>query len=222
MRRLIGSFVVLIALVLGGPPAAAAQEGTPVASAGEASMAAAERTDTRYFLPYDRDGLKAGLTVVADERGICGFASVASPARPDAWDCVGVTANSIYDPCFENPYAAGEMACVASPFAGEVVRFSLTAPLEREKEGAVGAGEVSSGPADPWAMPWALELANGERCQRLPAIDVVQAGQPVHYGCEGGGEIVGEADRSEPRWTVAYLEAGAVGTTLVDVVVAWS
>ena len=192
-----------------------------MAGAGAASPA---RTDARYFLPYGPGGLNAFLAVVADDSGVCAHGSLAAPGRPDAWDCLGA-ADTIRDPCFADPMAAPgglhELACAAAPWAGEVVRFRLTAPLPREKEGAAAAG-VEEGAAGPWALPWALELANGERCTLLTGASVGLAGERLHYGCGGGGSVLGGPDRAEAPWTVSYLADGAVATTLVDVTVAWA
>jgi hypothetical protein len=200
-----------------------------------AGAAGLTRTDARYFLPYGRDGLKAGLTVVATDGGPCAHDSLVAPDRPDAWDCLGRSGNTVYDPCFEDPFAPpdqpAELACVASPFAAEVVLFAPTAPPPRAKEvgprdgvqrrpDETGLG-AEKATADPWALPWALELANGERCALLPTIDVVLAGLPVHYRCDGGGVILGEPDHARAVWMVAYLEDGAVASSLADVAVSW-
>ena len=227
MRHLIVPLGALLALVLVGPTTVVGQGATPTAGA---AAAGATRTDARYFLPYGPDGLNAGLAVAANESGVCAHGSLATPGRPDAWDCLGSTANTIYDPCFADPVAApGErhdLVCAAAPWATDVVLFRLTAPLPREKEGAPAGGDPAAAgaeaDADPWALPWALELANGERCTLLAGASVVLAGERLHYGCEGGGAVLGEVDRGQPVWAAAYLADGAVGTTLVDVMVAWA
>jgi hypothetical protein len=59
-----------------------------------------------------------------------------------------------------------------------------------------------------WDLPWALELANGDRCTLLHGTLSVLAGQIVHYGCVEGGMVLGETNRSQPLWTVAtWLKA---------------
>ena len=118
------------------------------------------------------------------------------------------------------------MACATEPWATDVVRFRLTEPLPREKEDAAAPGDpvaaVEEADADPWELPWALELANGKRCTLLTGASVVLAGERLQYGCEGGGSVLGEMDREQPVWAVDYLADGAVATTLVDVTVAWA
>ena len=227
-----GLFVLLgmsLALTLVASPLVVAQDATPTIEPAPVEVATGlARTDQRYFLPFTRDGLNSGLSVTGNERGVCGFTSSAALARPDAWDCIGDT-NQIHDPCFENPFAErddpGELACITSPFATEVVLFTLSDPLVRDKEADAVDGngpDTAMDLTDSWVLPWALELSNGERCTLLPGTVDVIAGLPVHYGCSIGGLILGEPDREQPVWTVSYLANGDVATTVVDVAVAWS
>ena len=221
MRRLL-VLVGLVGLAVLIPIAGVAQDSTPEAQP-EATAGDVARTIPAYVFPYYSDGLNAGLTVTANVSGMCGFESLKTPGRPDAWDCLGED-NQVYDPCFENPFAPpaesgeapGEVACMISPFEDEVVLFALTAPLDRDKETTPGSD------AESWNLPWGLELAGGERCLLLADIDVVLAGEAVHYDCADGGTILGDVDRRQPVWTVMYLADGATQTTLADVAVAWS
>jgi hypothetical protein len=225
VQRVCSVFVALLVVGLVGFGHSAlvtrAQEATP--AAGSPS-----RTDVRYVLPFTPDGLNPGLTATATEAGICGFASSAALDRPDAWDCIGED-DQIYDPCFENPFLPpdepGQVACFASPFSPEVVVLSLTEPVLREKEAPapdLGMAQAAGVSIEPWDLPWALELANGDQCTLLGGTLSVQAGQTVHYGCAEGGLVLGEVDHRRPLWTVHYLAEGDVASTLVDVVAAWS
>ena len=90
-------------------------------------------------------------------------------------------------------------------------------PLPREKEPLPDAGDLQ-----PWDLPWALELANGDRCTLLHGTLYVQAGQTVYYGCEQNGAVLGTVDHGQPVWTVNYLADGEVASGLVDVTAAWS
>ena len=226
MYRFRVSLTVVVVMLFGitalaGQPTARAQDATPATG----SLA---RTDLRYVLPFTPDGLNPGLTATATAEGVCGFASSAALDRPDAWDCLGAE-DQIYDPCFENPFLApdelGEVACFDSPFSTDVVVLTLTDPLVREKD-APDAGtsmaEAAGVSIDPWDLPWALELANGDQCTLLGGTLTVQAGQTVHYGCTNGGMILGEVQHQDPRWSVNYLAEGEVASTLIAVATAWS
>ena len=90
------------------------------------------------------------------------------------------------------------------------------------EEPAPAPDERADDVIDPLAIPWALELATGSRCGLLTGATAVLAGQRINYGCDDGGVVIGEVDRSTPMWTVAYLADGASASDLVDVVTAWT
>jgi hypothetical protein len=242
--RLYAALVLILvagSVAFGRAAPVTAQDATPTAGTPA-------RTDVRYVLPFTPEGLNPGLTVTATEEGICGFSSIVALDRPDAWDCLGAN-NEIYDPCFENPFLApdelGEVACLDSPFTTDVVVLTLTQPLVREKDAPPGSGQgtgpgpsTGAGPGAstgvgpgmdqgaagvalaPWDLPWALELANGDRCTLLHGTLTRMAGQVAHYA--DGGIVLGETDRSQPVWTVTYLAEGEIASTLVEVTAAWS
>ena len=145
--------------------------------------------------------------MTATEAGTCGFSSAAALERPDAWDCIGAS-DQVYDPCFEDPFilpdAPGEVACLASPFTTDVVVLTLTDPLVREKaapDTGMSLAQAAGVSIDPWDLPWALELANGDRCTLLGGTLTVLAGQTAHYGCADGGVVFGEVNHSQSVWT---------------------
>jgi hypothetical protein len=158
--------------------------------------------------------------VTTKEGGSCTSDSLAAPDRPDVWDCIGEN-NQIYDPCFEDPYAApdepAELACMATPFTIEVVLLTLDEPLQREKE-----APAAQGPYAAWDLPWGLKLANGDRCLLLQSDETVLAGETVYYDCGAEGTILGAVDRSRPVWVVNHLAKDAVSSGLTDVTIAWS
>jgi hypothetical protein len=231
MRRQLVALCTLLALTLTGPVLASAQDATPEADVG-GTDSPVQRTDVRYLLPFGPDGLNPGLTETATVEGVCGFSSIVALDRPDAWDCMSVD-NEIFDPCFEpfmmDPEELGQLACVEAPFSTEVTLLTLTEPLAREKEAPDTGADPSMAMSqdaerviNPWDLPWALELANGDRCTLLHGTLTVMAGQTVHYGCVDGGMVLGETERSQPVWTVSYLAEGEFASSLVDVAVAWS
>ena len=231
MRRLLVALCTLLALTLAGPLVVSGQDATPEAEVG-GTDGPVQRTDVRYLLPFGPDGLNAGLTTAATVEGVCGFNSIVALDRPDAWDCISAD-NEIYDPCFEpfmmDPEELGQLACVGDPFSTEVTLLTLTEPLVREKEvpdpGAdpsMAMGQDAESAIDPWELPWALELANGDRCTLLHGTLTVMAGQVVHYGCVEAGMVLGEVDHRQPVWAVSYLAEGDAASSLVDVAVAWS
>ncbi len=217
MRRLVVLACALVALTTVGPVAALGQEATP-----EPGGATLSQTNTRYVIPFGPDGLNAGLTVRETLTGTCISDSIAVPDRGDAFRCLG-EGDQVFDPCFESSFAPmdepGEVACVTDPFGTEVVLLTVEDPLPREKD--VPPGQERD-PFAPWDLPWALELANGDRCTLLHGTLTVMAGQTAHYGCENGGAVFGEVNHSQSVWTANYLAEGDVASNLVEVVTAWS
>jgi hypothetical protein len=224
MHRPSIAWIILLAIIW-IPQMAAAQEATPAA---ETITPALTRTNIHYLSPFTPDGLNPALNVTATEDGVCGYPSSDAIGRPDAWDCISES-DLVYDPCFENPFAVeGELrqvACFDSPFTTDVVLLTLTDPLVREKEAMPDPGPdqlTASAALETWDLPWALELANGEQCTLFGGTLTVVAGQVAHYGCTGGGMVIGETDRTQPVWVVNYIAQGEYITTLVEVVAAWS
>ena len=62
---------------------------------------------------------------------------------------------------------------------------------------------------EPWDLPWALELANGDRCTLLGGTLTVMAGQTAHYGCENGA-IARLSTVNASRCANAVAGAGSV------------
>jgi hypothetical protein len=157
MRRLLILVSAIVALVTTVPMAVLGQEATP-----EPGTALA-LTDTRYVIPFGPDGLTAGLTARETLTGTCTADSITVSDRADAFNCLGED-SQFYDPCFENPFSPrdepGEVACIPDPLSSEVVLLTVADPLPREKEAPADQGQD---PFAPWDLPWALELANGDR-----------------------------------------------------------
>lgn len=156
---------------------------------------ASTSTQVRIFTPYTTNGLSIGLAVTDEVSGSCFASSVASGARPDAWRCT--VDNTIYDPCFENLFGDQKtLACAESPFPANVVLLTLTADLPAAQH--IGELDVTK------AMPWALELENGEKCTLLTGATASVAGMRINYGCSENAYVVGSIDRSLPLWRVFY------------------
>ena len=217
MRRLLVLVSALVVLVTLGPMTVLGQEATP-----EPDGTARAQTDIRYVIPFGPDGLNAGLTVTDNLTGTCIGDSIAVSDRADAFRCLG-EGDQVYDPCFENSFAAsdepGDVACVTDPFGTEVVLLTIADPLPREKDVPPGPG---GDPFAPWDLPWALELANGDRCTLLGGTLYQLAGQVVYYSCEQNGAVLGVVDHDQPVWMVNYLADGEVVSRLLEVTAAWS
>jgi hypothetical protein len=254
MRYLLTAMLVALGLAAGIGPAVA-QDATPTAT----DLNSVAHTNVRYFLPFTPDGLAPGLNATGEASGTCVEQSLADIGRDDAWFCTDASSGDQYDPCFENTFGAideqNDLICAESPFSTDLVRFSLTEPLQRQKdvqtpdlapqaaaapdqaparkgkkgrqdmvsvEPAPAPSDVAETAIDPLDIPWAVELANGERCALLTGATAAFAGQRLNYGCESGGYIIGELQRDGLVWMASFLAKDAYASDLVPVTVVWT
>ena len=87
---------------------------------------------------------------------------------------------------------------------------------------AAPPADVAETAIDPLDIPWAVELANGERCTLLTGATAAFAGQRLNYGCESGGYVIGELQRDGLVWMASFLAKDAFASDLVPVAVAWT
>jgi hypothetical protein len=198
-QRVILAFLIAGLLLI---PGAAAQD------------SALSRTQVRVFAAYQPDGLSDALRLVASFDGTCRVGSLMTPWRPDAFRCTAAD-GLLYDPCFSA--ATGErdvVACAELPWNANVALMTLSEPLPV-------AVEMSPAPLAA-ALPWALELENGDRCLLNTGATLLIAGLRANYGCESAAIILGDPDRSAPVWQVFILPlTGRYYMEQIGVAVAW-
>jgi len=171
-------------------------------------------TDVRLYLPFDvGGGLNRAIVVVGQVSGECFTGSQESPARPDAFRCTA--GNSILDPCYRG-FEMGQvrLACARVPWSSEVTLLTPAKEMPRTE---------ANRPTLPAGLPWAVELADGSRCALLAGATSAAAGMRINYGCEGGdGYVVGEPDRTSPRWRMfLWIPTRGIAANLIGVTVAW-
>ena len=169
-------------------------------------------TRVRIFTPFSPTGLNSGLTVKERVNGSCMAGSLADASRVDAWRCsVG---NQMHDPCFENSFGErGLLACVQMPWTSSVTMLRPISPLPAPENDKGDPGEI---------LPWALELANGQRCVLLTGATGAVAGMRVNYECSDGYYVAGPIDRTLPLWRVFHQSAtGSIAMDQIEVSAAW-
>jgi len=179
-------------------------------AAGPAAQGGAPPTDVRVIVPFVQGRLSPAFTVHARLSGRCFAASLATQGRPDAWRCM--SKNMILDPCFQE---LGQMllACLPSPWSTRVTLLAAAEPLP------LGQANHEHLLAH---LPWAVELADGERCQVLTGATTSVAGMRLNYGCEDRTtSIIGDPDRTEPRWRMFEQHGNGAEVRLVGVATAW-
>lgn len=167
-------------------------------------------TNLQIFTPFTTSGLSIGLAITDRAQGSCFASSAADPGRPDAWRCnVG---NAIQDPCFID-LAGKQLACAQEPFSANALLLTL--------EGSLPERAPNRG-FDAKAEPWALELANGQRCTPLTGATAPIAGMRINYGCDDDAYVAGPVDRSRPLWRVFYQNPDrSLSLQQVAVTTAW-
>jgi hypothetical protein len=183
----------------------------PAASAADLTSAPV-RTQIKLLTPFGPAGLSIGMAVTEKVSGSCFTGSIASPTRPDAWRCS--SGNGILDPCYQRILGdEKQLACpVGGPWPANVVMLTLSQPLPSEPRKEVSREST---------LPWALELANGQRCTMFTGATAPVAGMRINYGCPGGFQAVGDIDRSQPVWRVLFQGEKSIALEQVDIAVAW-
>ena len=174
--------------------------------------AAPARTQIKLLTPFGPAGLSIGMAVTEKVNGSCFTSSNASASRPDAWRCS--SGSGILDPCYQRILGdEKQLACpVGGPWPANVVLLTLTQPLPSEPRKEISRADT---------LPWALELANGQRCTLMTGAMPPVAGMRINYGCPGGFQVVGDIDRAGPVWRVFFQGEKSIALEQVDVAVAW-
>jgi hypothetical protein len=122
--------------------------------------------------------------------------------------------NGLMDPCYQRILGdEKQMACpVGGPWPANVVLLTLNQPLPQEERKEPSRDSV---------LPWAIELANGQKCTQFTGATAPVAGMRINYGCPGGFTVVGEIDRSQPVWRAFFQGEKSIALEDVDVAVAW-
>lgn len=172
-------------------------------------------TQIKLITPFQSGNLGIGFAVTARGDGECFARSAAVPGRPDAWRCsIG---NAIHDPCLQNILGDPKvLACPDTPWSANEILLTLTKPLPTDAP-AGDAGKTTLKET----MPWALEMANGQRCTLFTGATAPIAGMRINYGCPGRFIAVGEIDRSRAVWRIFFQGEKSISLELADIAVAW-
>lgn len=172
------------------------------------ALAFAADTALNLYRPFAETTKHVPVTIESTQKGSCRQQSERIK-REDAWHCVsesGVT----YDPCFSKRFGPNNrVVCPQSPWIGNSVQLELNQPLDERNMVMLDMSRT---------MPWAIELKNGERCLSVAPYQT-RDGLPVNYRCMNGAELVGEAHRCSPVWTILMHDAS--GISMAELSSAW-
>ena len=156
--------------------------------------------------------LAPGLAVRDQISGTsCDMQSAFEVGNQYAWRC-NQADGQFYDPCFAPPLQSDvtTVACVDDPWSA-VTLMKLSQPLANPSWGTATAQ---------LDHPWAMLLANGQRCALIEGTGT-QIGQTVfNYGCAPGHGTY--PDRKTEPWTIRYSAGESGPITSVAVKTAWT
>jgi len=184
-----------------------------VGAAGAGASASLARTLILAFKPFDRTGLRHGVTVVSHAAGHCWTGSI-SDSEAYVWRCL--TGNLIYDPCFSSPYQRGLRYVACPPYSkgseepSRLLELRLTSPLPAKSD------DPRVGTQGAW---WLIRLHNGIECLKADGAASFVKGVPAVYVCDGGG-IAGQPSQAHEPWMVRYVAKGARASATEPVVAA--
>ena len=172
---------------------------------GSAARAATTRLIT--YWPFAQDGsVRPGLKIVR-RHGQCWTTPEATVAHR-AFRCMA--GNYIHDPCFEPPGGLDpndpSVVCADDPWAHTVIRLHLDHDTEVR----------AASNADP-RVPWAMRLANGQRCLLQQGASMVDgAGRRLNYVCASPSSrrqlwLFGHVDRAHGTWRIRAGEPRSDG-----------
>ena len=186
----------------------------PATASTPTTAAAPATTQAETFGPWTAAGtLRPGINVLGRSSGTgCTRGSAFDAGNQYAWRCF-LTNGSLYDPCFAPPARSGvtQVACMDTPWSGARL-VTLARPLARSSWGTPRPNAAK--------YPWAMVLANGQRCGLLEGTGRVIDGIGLSFGCPGGAASY-PSTATEP-WTVNYAATGSSSLTSIAVTTAWA
>lgn len=170
-------------------------------------LASAGDTVLKLYRPFGEATDQISPTVKNILSGEC-YTQSQLIIREDAWRCQAK--GKIFDPCFVK--MAGnkmEAICPQSPWIGDSVQINVSNPLNNENHLTLDMSRI---------FPWAIELANGDRCQAVETPESYDS-MPVRYRCSNQNVLIGYLQRCKSTWSM--LEKTSEGVITVELTKAW-
>lgn len=176
--------------------------GSPDRRPGHARhIPAPPRTQVVIYEPWSTSGLAPGIRPHATLPGHC-FSVSATSDRDDAFRCI--SGNSLFDPCFSDPYPGAEPSQLACPYPGldSVTIIQITASLPSPPAGWGGAPN-----------PWLVRLTTGQQCYSTAGSASFQVGGLTNtFVCRSGISLFGQPHHNA-IWTIYQRGTGQANLT---------
>jgi hypothetical protein len=154
-------------------------------------MGIGQETQVKLYRPFSPSPYQATLSANQTTKGVCWEQSHVDK-REGAWRCKVGT--SILDPCFVKSFGDKKQAlCPQSPWSGQAVKVLVEHDL---KDVSFVKLDMSKN------YPWAMELTNGTKCQKIADANQQFDGLPIHYLCDDNTILFGRIQRCKEPWSV--------------------
>jgi len=182
----------------------------PVTTIAPPPTTARATTRVETYSPWTSQGkLAPGIVVSQRISGTSCDMTSSFDSSPYAWRC-STADGGFYDPCFAPMGVnATEVACPNDPWS-PVIMVTLSQPL---------ANPYSATTKPRLDVPWAMLLANGERCLVIHGTGTQIGRTMFNYGCGPGYGT--EPDRKTEPWTISHSPSESGPITSVVVNTAW-
>lgn len=122
-----------------------------------------------------------------------------------------MSGSTIYDPCFVRPVSVGhQVDCDANPWVTSAVELTLTSVVPSEPT------------PTPSGAPWAIELANGQRCTVSTGANSTRNGVVLNYYCRTGFAALSSSQYHVTSATASYEASATAPFRSVAVTVRWT
>lgn len=166
---------------------------------------AAEDTILKLYRPFGEEGNEPVIS--KQLQGQCNTQSHLV-LREDAWRCQADGAT--YDPCFVKiGTKQTSLLCPSSPWSTGNIQVNVNEPLNNAEHQLLDMSRT---------FPWAIELANGTRCQAVEPTAFYDS-MPIRYQCTNKSILFGTIQRCNPVWSV--MEKDSNGVVTRDLRKAW-
>lgn len=150
----------------------------------------AAETVLKLYRPFGEATEQMSPIAAVTLAGTCSGQSQLS-VREDAWRCQ--VEQTVYDPCFiKATHQSRQLICPSSPWSSEAVAIDVEAPLDNSQHVTLDMAR---------ALPWAVELSNGEYCQAVISTHTIDS-MPVRYQCSNNQLLIGHLQRCKAPWSM--------------------
>ena len=164
-----------------------------------------EETQVKLYRPFNPSHGQADVVVNQTMKGLCWEQSHADK-REGAWRCM--VGSVVLDPCFVKSYGEKKQAiCPQSPWNGKAIKVMVEQDLDDSSHEEMDMSKN---------YPWALELTDGARCQKIADSNQYFDGLPIHYLCDNDSVLFGRIQRCKAQWSMLQKSNSGVVTALID------